>query len=439
MSAKSIMQKATEIYILMFASVHLLFVGTSGYAHIFDAKKATFCIISILYFLCAIFCLHIYIHNKRNIKEYIGRHLSPVRICVVLYMVFTLISGIFSVHFPDTIFGISRFEGIFTICCYGFSFILISLFPCEKKYLLYVFSVCVTLFSLLCTIQLLGHNPLGLYPLGTDFYDAGIKYTTAFIGTIGNANLSGAFICLALPILSVILIKANSRLRFLLIAPIIMLLFVSVRINIDSTVLALTATAILLLPLIFDFSKKATIIYFCILIVLFGLFLISIYAFPPQSGFLHEASEILHGNISDSFGSGRIRIWKNVLSEIPDSPIIGKGPDTMRRANFEPFSRYYPALGKVKTTSIDVAHNELLNVLYHQGILGLTAYLGFIFCTIKSFWKCRQNTLVSALGVAFICYLIQSLFTFSMCITAPCFWICAGLICGIEAKERKTQ
>ena len=32
----------TEIYLLLFCSLHLLYMGFSGYAHIFDAKKTTY-------------------------------------------------------------------------------------------------------------------------------------------------------------------------------------------------------------------------------------------------------------------------------------------------------------------------------------------------------------------------------------------------------------
>ena len=438
MSAKSIMQKATEIFILLFASIHLLYTGTTGYTHIFDAKKITFCVITSLYFLCAFFCLYIHITDeKKSIKALLKKHLSASHIFVLFYMFFTLISGIISQHFPYTIFGVSRFEGIYTICCYGLSFILVSLFPCRKKYVFTIFSVCVTLYSILCVIQLLGYNPLSLYPKGTNFYDAGVIYTTAFIGTTGNTNLSGAFICLALPLLTAALFKAQDKKRFLLIIPILFLSFTVLKMGVISTVLGILAGTTITIPFLLRLKKRGVILYFLLIAALLLTILSIIYFTNPTNGFISEISMILHGDISETFGSGRIRIWKNVLSEIPDAPIFGKGPDTMQKEKFPPFERFYPARNKVMKTGIDCAHNEFLNILYHQGILGLCAYLGFILCILNALWKNKQNNFVLSLGIALICYIVQSFFTFSMCLTAPYFWICSGLMIGICNQNKK--
>ena len=435
MVSGKIMRKATEIFILLFVSVHLLFFGFSGYSNIFLAKKITFCTITSLYFLCGVIAFIIFrFKEKRAVFSYIKANFSAVHLCVLFFLAVAVISGLLSDYFPYTFFGISRFEGIFTVAYYCFSFILVSLFPCRKKYLLWVFGSSVTLFCAISIIQIFGYNPFSLYPDGMNFYDAGRLYTTAFLSTIGNTNLTGAFICTALPFFAVLLIKAKSKLKFLLLIPVLMLLFIVAKMNVDSAIIAIAFIFFVSIPLVFSFSKKACIVYFSVLLVICILFLVFIYNYPPSGGFLSEISQILHGDVSDSFGSGRIRIWKNVLSEIPDSPIIGKGPDVMYREDFEPFSRYYPDLGKNMTTKIDVAHNEPLNILYHQGVLGLICYLGFIILTLRSFFKNRRCTLNLAFGCAFICYLVQSMFTFSMCLTAPYFWICAGMVVGMKRE-----
>ena len=436
MTAKDFLKKVSEIYILFFATVHLLYFGLDGYSHIFEAKLITFFTANSIMFLFAVFFFFYFRYSENiDIMSKIKSRLSPAHTCIILYLLFTAISSVLSEHFPETIRGISRCEGLLTITVYCFMFAVTSLLPYVKKYTLTAFAVAVTVFSALSVIQLFSYNPFSLYPEGTNFYDAGVRYTSAFIGTIGNANLSGAFICIALPLLTVITIKSKSKLRFLLAIPIFMLLFISAKMGVDSTVLALIATAALSFPFIAGFRKKQITVYCIALFVLLLAFIVTIYFFAPSDGMLHELSEILHGNISDTFGSGRIRIWKNVLSEIPDSPIFGKGPDTMKREGFKPFERYYPELSRTVKTGIDIAHNDFLNILYHQGILGLISYLGFIFFIIRSIWKNKSDILILALGCAFICYLIQSFFTFSMCASSPYFWICAGLISGLSARN----
>lgn len=431
MEKNAFLKKVTEIYILLFATVHLLYFGFSGYAHIFDAKQVTFCTINILYLFCIAVSSIVFTGEKTGFtKRY-----SPARLFVLLYMIFTIISGIFSEHFPDTIFGVSRFEGIFTICIYCFTFMAVSAFPCRKKYIFAAFSVAVTLFSALCAVQIFGYNPLSLYPDGMNFYDAGVKYTTAFIGTVGNTNLSGAFICLALPFLAVMMLKSKAKERILLIIPISLLIFTALKMGVASTILGLLACFVICLPLVLGFSKKATVLYFICLAVCVLALLAVIYFYPFENGFFFEMSEVLHGNFDESFGSGRIRIWKNVLGEIGDRPVFGKGPDTMQTEKFPAFERYYPALGKVKRTGIDVAHNEPLNILYHQGIIGLVTYLGFVFCVLKAVWKNRKDRVVLSLGCGIVGYLVQSFFTFSMCLTAPYFWIAAGLVVGLSERK----
>ena len=144
------------------------------------------------------------------------------------------------------------------------------------------------------------------------------------------------------------------------------------------------------------------------------------------TGFLHELHEILNGRILPEFGSNRIRIWNNVLSTLHEAPLLGKGPDTMLLERFEKFSTFYPTLNKTLTTSIDIAHNEYLNILYHQGILGLISYLTLIVSVLKRAIPSR-DTCTEALAVAVVSYLSQAFFGFSMCLVSPFFWVILAL------------
>lgn len=47
--------------------------------------------------------------------------------------------------------------------------------------------------------QLAGGNPLGLYPKGLAYSDAGTAYSGAYLGTIGNTDLLAAVMCVAVP------------------------------------------------------------------------------------------------------------------------------------------------------------------------------------------------------------------------------------------------
>ena len=113
--------------------------------------------------------------------------------------------------------------------------------------------------------------------------------------------------------------------------------------------------------------------------------LLGIYFFGGRlGGFLYEASQVLHGNLDDSFGSGRIYIWRNVLELVPERLLFGGGPETLALRMEAAFERYDPELGILIHSAIDVAHNEYLNVLVNQGLLALAAELiALVLCAVQ--------------------------------------------------------
>lgn len=144
---------------------------------------------------------------------------------------------------------------------------------------------------------------------------------------------------------------------------------------------------------------------------------------------LHEAREVLHGRFDDDMGSGRIFIWRNALASFPNYPVIGTGPDTF----------YYalPAEAhQVYHTNFDKAHNEYLQILICQGILGLLAYLVFLGHTlVKAIPKAFKDPLIMAVLAAFIGYCVQAFFNISLPIASQSLFIFAGILAGRQPRE----
>ena len=115
-----------------------------------------------------------------------------------------------------------------------------------------------------------------------------------------------------------------------------------------------------------------------------ALAMLAVVYFADLGGMFHELHAILHGNAEGGFGSGRLHIWKSVLQRVPEHLLFGTGPDTMLYSDIEAFSRYDEVLGGTIVARIDIAHNEYLNILYHQGILALASYLGALIAAAKS-------------------------------------------------------
>lgn len=58
-------------------------------------------------------------------------------------------------------------------------------------------AVTSVLMLLLAAAQFLGYNPLGLYPEGLTFHDRELRYSGAYLGAIGNADLLSAWLTMA--------------------------------------------------------------------------------------------------------------------------------------------------------------------------------------------------------------------------------------------------
>ena len=157
---------------------------------------------------------------------------------------------------------------------------------------------------------------------------------------------------------------------------------------------------------------------------------------------LCELHELLHGNFDDSFGTGRIHIYRNVLHLVPEHLYFGGGPDTLCLRDTEDFRRYDTKRKLWIETHIDSAHSEYLNILVNQGLFALAAYLGIIVCAALFLLKSRsakkrwnENGFRLACGAAAVSWLIQALFGISMYISEPYFWMILGMLFYLPSRD----
>ena len=431
-NASILFQRITQGFLYLMVTFFLLFCGTQGYHSIQESKFHAFCA------LCGGYIILMAVIALEGMLTGIVKPLPPRQLLkrsrwsqrfVLLYIVLTWLSALLSAHFPETMLGVSRYEGALTITIYGACFLLVSIYGKCTKGLLWAAAVSIAIFSVLSILQLLGLNPLKLYPEGYSYFDAGTAYSGAYLGTIGNVDLVAAFFSLAIPLLWVLILRRRERRRFLLLIPLLLSLFVAVKMSVMAGVVGVFAGGILSLPLVLPLSKRSRKWAALILAGFFFLLVLLIFLFDSSFELWHECHQLLHGTVDESFGSGRLHIWREVTSRLPQHFLLGKGPDTMLYDNIQPFQKYVAAVQGVLVAQIDMAHNEFLNVLYHQGLLGLLAYLAALLAIAKDWLKhSREDAVTAALGCAAFCYCVQSFFSFSMCITAPFFWLVMALL-----------
>ena len=417
-----------DVFLALLGTWFLLFFDGSGLRAITAAKRNAFYLLSGLLLLSLAGSLLIGRLRQPGMRDVLRqrvRRASPMLWCMLAYLGVTLISALVSRHTAEVWLGASRKEGFVTQLFYVLDFSAILLFARPKKLLLYVFGLGMSVFCMICFLHLLRLDPLALFPETLDYYLTEERY----LGTVGNVGFIGALLCLAIPVFSAGVLLLKDRLRWLLLIPLAFCVILLFCISVLAAYVGLVLGGLIVTPFVLRFSGRRIRIWF--FAVGCGLLsaLIAVFLFD-FGGVLHELHELLHLRFSDSFGSGRFFIWRQTLSRIPAHFLFGTGPDTMLLEGFEPFTRYDPVThAMTRMASIDAAHNEYLNILFHQGIFALLAYGAAIVYAWRSFFRfARRSAPAAILGAAVICCSIEALFGISQPVTSPFFWAALGLL-----------
>jgi O-antigen ligase len=88
-----------------------------------------------------------------------------------------------------------------------------------------------------------------------------------------------------------------------------------------------------------------------------------------------------------------MRLWKACLKMIPESPILGYGPEQLNE-------KYSGELGGVLAGGTDRPENEYIQYMVFMGIPGLVMYMGalisMMICQLKKIKKMELITIASA-------------------------------------------
>lgn len=409
-----------------------------GYTDFTESKYTAFVLTALIY-LAALAYVFASGWRRGQICIHLPRSLSVSQKLLLLFALLAFLSAIFSPYQELVWQGSARKEGLVTIGLYLALFMGMSAFGSFRPLYPYLLLLPLLVNIILALMQLAGANPLELFPAGLNYYDGNYKYSSQFLGTIGNTGLLTAFFCLAIPVLLGYVLKWQSdRKRWLLAVPILPLLYLIVAAHVLAGLVGLAcclaAIVFLLLP-----GRIWRIIYLALLVLLLIAVLIFLYAaYSPQgSGFGQEIAAMLHGDFADSFGSGRIQIWRESLALVPKRPLLGGGPDTLGAR----LQLIFTADGDSvipRQTKVDIAHNDYLNIMVNLGIPALIVYLAALAVSARNWWRYRQQPAVFLLGAAVFCYSVQIFFSFSSSIVSPLFWLLWGMF-DYQCKQAKKQ
>lgn len=129
-----------------------------------------------------------------------------------------------------------------------------------------------------------------------------------------------------------------------------------------------------------------------------------------------------------------MRLWKACLKMIPESPILGYGPEQLNE-------KYAGELGGVLAGGTDRPENEYIQYMVFMGIPGFAMYIGalisMMICQLKKIKKLELITIASA-GCA-LAYAAGACFGNSMYYTTPYFYMFLGMTARTIKLENTKQ
>ena len=489
-----LINKITNIYLIILIVIFPLLVSSKGYENILEVKYYSFIFIVVSYFLLSIivYFYELIIRNNNILKGY---KFTILDYLVLGYLLINIISTIFSPYKNlDLLKGLGRGEGLLIVFIYVLLYFLISLFGKFDKKIFNYFSISSLLVSLIGILQFFGFNPLNLYK--------GISgpYNMSYMSTIGNIDFLSAYYTITISMTSLCYIfkDNNKKEKMLYLLSLICNIFIFLIINVDSGKVAFLLLILVMLPYIiknnirlgrflnilaiiilgyfinyfidmryiasinvykacFHFNLISLILFITIIILLMASFFLSkkdyeikkvnkfyllyipliiivlfiIYNYDLKISFLNDISKILHGNFDDTIGNNRLFLWKRSLILFKDYPILGTGPDTF---GYRFMTNFKDDILLVSEMSInDTAANVYLTNLVNIGIIGFISYL---LVLIDPFLKKNKSLNYKILLLVLLCFSVSNFFNISLVIITPYLWIILGLI-NIEKREIK--
>ena len=322
--------------------------------------------------------------------------------------------------------GAGRREGLASQLCYLSLFFMFSFSRVKRTPVLLAAGCGVTGYLIVALLQRAGGNPLGLYPANYSF-----ENTPLFQGTIGHVDMGAGYLLILCGLFLPAVIDAARERSLPLFLPLLAFLGVTLFLifTIDVRFAVLTACVFFVWTLVRCLPKK---FWLPVLLLLACAAFAFVWSYTGSVSTLQELHEVLHGNIQLSFGSGRIGIWTYSAKLLKQTEYLltGTGVDTfvIRLNSFlKTWFAEHPDAERL-IEFFDSPHNEYLAMLLNCGIPALVCFAILLLggCFGRTAWRD---------GV--MCYGIQALLSFSVCLVAPMFWVVFGMAWSMPPPKKK--
>lgn len=419
----------------------------------------------------------------------------PILLFFAIFIIAILVSTMFSPDKTIALYGqYNRTDGAFSYICYVLLMFVAMHIEYPKRaveYVLYAFYPLVIINFILITMNFNGHDAL-TYPAMQKAMSIFLPEGSALgagstiLGTLNQWNyMSGMFSIVTVMYVAWVVIDKNNIRR--LINLVVALLSLATMLMATSTSGFFTfvcITPLLIWLAIKSANKKMaflTLIAFYVLAAPIlhvlasknpGVWSESIGFFVSKNPYVVEQPVATSFNNNDSWkptnllettafaakekfalpvlperemaaGSGRAYIWGKALELTMERPIFGYGLDTLMY-NFPHDNLDARAGMYYETVLVDKPHSMYVGIGYGTGIVGLIGFLGLAVLTVWAVLKAviRFNAasgIAVTLGIAWIAFLIQSLFNDSLPGTAAPLWTLAGIMMAFFYKQKEIK
>ena len=473
-------ETVTDWYLTLMLLVYCLWCP-EGFANVEEPKFIFFAAVTLLWFaLLVVFSFG---------ESLPTGFFTPARISALVFVAVCLLSAIFSPFgFSEIIIG-HRYTGLLTLLLLAIILMGVSWFGyCRERYFL-AFGLSITLLGVICILQRLGLNVFGLYPGGGTYNDypgflgtignvdtlaAPISlavplflglfvkreapydklyliplFFSSLILTLGGAESALLGVAVVSVVTPAFLVRNKKDLRRTLGGAALAMVGVALGKTVGYvledgvhtlyfnfgtlTVACLVLAAVLgMASWLLRFVRKEPSermfrnVFIVMAVVCVVGALTVVWFWPGESGTVYEASQILHGHFEEGYGSGRIGIWQTTLTNVPEAPLLGGGPGTLRLRTVKVLSN-----GAVAR----LAHNVYLQYLVDTGILGLLSYLAVIVTSVFVRRRDQWKQVCVGLILAALSYAVQDFFNLCVPVASPFFWIVLGLL-QTETQEK---
>ena len=235
-------ERITDAYLVVMFFAFPLFPGLEGYANITFSKFA-FLLSATGLWLAALLVNALKARRRERARPGFAQYAA------LTFLGVSILSWILSPRRAESLIGMGRYDGLLITLCYALIFLGVSLFTRPKLLHAGAFAAGIGLCSAVGVLQLFGADLLRLFPAGYNYYDAGILYSGAYLGTIGNTNILDAALCTALPLFAGLYIYGCER-GPLFLLPLVPGCFVLARAGGSGAVLAFAVCALAAAPVL---------------------------------------------------------------------------------------------------------------------------------------------------------------------------------------------